>query len=59
MLPVATPPNAIVFGSGFVQMPDMMRTGLRLNLVSIVLVTAATYVLARPLLDLQLPLLQS
>jgi solute carrier family 13 (sodium-dependent dicarboxylate transporter), member 2/3/5 len=55
MLPVATPPNAIVFGSGFVQMPDMMRVGIRLNLVSIVIVTAATYLLAQPVLGLDLP----
>jgi solute carrier family 13 (sodium-dependent dicarboxylate transporter), member 2/3/5 len=50
MLPVATPPNAIVFGSGYVTMPDMMRVGLRLNLVAIVLVTAATYAIAGPVL---------
>ena len=50
MLPVATPPNAIVFGSGYVTMPDMMRVGLRLNLASIVVVTVATYALARPVL---------
>lgn len=40
MLPVATPPNAIVFGSGEVRMEDMIRTGIVLNLVGIVLITA-------------------
>lgn len=50
MLPVATPPNAIVFGSGLVQVPDMMRVGARLNLVSIVIVTGATFLLAGPIL---------
>jgi sodium-dependent dicarboxylate transporter 2/3/5 len=40
MLPVATPPNAIVYGSGRVTMPQMMRAGFVLNLVFIVLITA-------------------
>jgi len=56
MLPVATPPNAIVFGSGFVQLPDMMRVGLRLNVASVVIVTVATYVLAAAVLGFDLPL---
>jgi solute carrier family 13 (sodium-dependent dicarboxylate transporter), member 2/3/5 len=56
MLPVATPPNAIVFGSGYIEMPDMMRTGLRLNLISIVIVTGATVGLALPVLGVPLTL---
>ena len=40
MLPVATPPNAIVFGDDDVTIADMMRAGFRLNLVAIVLVSA-------------------
>ncbi len=39
MLPVATPPNAIVYGSGQITMPQMMRAGLVLNLVFIVIIT--------------------
>jgi solute carrier family 13 (sodium-dependent dicarboxylate transporter), member 2/3/5 len=39
MLPVATPPNAIVFGSGYVTIAQMMRAGFLLNLVSIVVIT--------------------
>jgi solute carrier family 13 (sodium-dependent dicarboxylate transporter), member 2/3/5 len=54
MLPVATPPNAIVFGSGFVAMPDMIRMGLRLNLVSIVVITAWVPLLALPVLGIDL-----
>lgn len=40
MMPVATPPNAIVFGSGLVDVPQMARAGLWLNLLSIALITA-------------------
>jgi sodium-dependent dicarboxylate transporter 2/3/5 len=39
MLPVATPPNAIVFGSGHIQQKEMMRIGLVLNLSCIVILT--------------------
>lgn len=35
MLPVATPPNAIVFGSGYITIPQMSRAGLVLNLCAI------------------------
>lgn len=37
MLPMATPPNAIVFASGFIKIPQMMRTGLLLNFVAAIL----------------------
>ena len=43
MLPVATPPNAIVFGSGYLRIPDMVRTGVWLNIISIILLTLFTY----------------
>ena len=43
MLPVATPPNAIAFGSGELDIKDMVRAGIVLNLIGIVLVTAAIY----------------
>jgi sodium-dependent dicarboxylate transporter 2/3/5 len=45
MLPVATPPNAIIFGSGEVKMSDMMRAGLIMNLIGVVLVTAFMYLI--------------
>ncbi len=46
MLPVATPPNAIVFGSGMLTIPRMARAGLALNLISIILVSLIGYKLA-------------
>ncbi len=39
MLPVATPPNAIVFGTGYVPQKVMMKTGIFLNLTSTIVVT--------------------
>ncbi|WP_162415565.1 SLC13 family permease [Cyclobacterium roseum] len=42
MLPVATPPNAVVFGSGYLTIPVMMKTGFFLNLLSIVFILFLT-----------------
>lgn len=45
MLPVATPPNAIVYASGRIRMRDMVRAGIVLNLLTTVLVTIAIWLL--------------
>lgn len=39
MLPVATPPNAIAYGSGYVRISDMIKAGLWLNIIAILLIT--------------------
>ncbi|MFI8378909.1 SLC13 family permease [Leeuwenhoekiella sp. NPDC079379] len=43
MLPVATPPNAVVFGSGYLRIPDMVRAGIWMNIISIILLTLLVY----------------
>ena len=48
MLPVATPPNAIVFSSGVVPMTGMVRAGVVMNLIGVVLVTLVLYLLVIP-----------
>lgn len=45
MLPVATPPNAVVFGSGYLRIPDMVKAGVALNIIGSILVTVAIYFL--------------
>ena len=46
MMPVATPPNAIVFGSGKLKITDMAKAGLALNLAAIALITVFVYLFA-------------
>ncbi|MEQ9280874.1 MAG: DASS family sodium-coupled anion symporter [Balneola sp.] len=45
MLPVATPPNAIVYGSGKISIPEMSKAGLWLNIMFILLLTVASLTL--------------
>lgn len=54
MMPVATPPNAIVFGSGYVSIPQMVKAGWWLNLVAIVLIPVAVYTLGSWVLGITL-----
>lgn len=54
MLPVATPPNAIVFGSGHVTIGQMVKGGIWLNLIAIVLVTLGVYTLGGWILGISL-----
>ena len=43
MMPVATPPNAIVFASGHLKIRDMVKTGIIINLLAILLISLITY----------------
>ncbi len=45
MMPVATPPNAIIFGSGRVRVPEMARAGVFLNLVGVVVIATLFYLI--------------
>ena len=50
MMPVATPPNAIVFGSGRIKIAQMVKAGILINLIGIVIVTALTFAVVGPVL---------
>ncbi len=57
MLPVATPPNAIVFGTGKLQIKDMMKTGFWLNIFGIILLTLVAYFYMTWVFDIDLNVL--
>jgi solute carrier family 13 (sodium-dependent dicarboxylate transporter), member 2/3/5 len=52
MLPVATPPNAVVFGSGYLKIEDMVKKGFSMNIISILLITLFVYFILPMLWDL-------
>ncbi len=47
MFPIATPPNAIVFSSGYIRMKDMVRAGILLDVVSIIICFLASLTLVK------------
>ena len=52
MLPSGTGPNAVIFGSGQVTIPQMSRAGLRMNFISVVMLSVIMALFAIPLLDI-------
>ncbi|MFQ5494087.1 MAG: SLC13 family permease [Phycisphaerae bacterium] len=55
MMPVATPPNAVVFSSGDITVAQMCRAGFGLNLMGIALITVLMYTLGATALGIQWP----
>ena len=59
MMPCGTPPNAIVFGSGWVTIPKMAKAGFFLNLLGALVITLVVYLIAVPVFGIdssQIPL---
>ena len=54
MMPIATAPNAIIFGSGELQIKDMIKAGFLLNILSIMLITGFVYFLLPMIWDIDL-----
>jgi sodium-dependent dicarboxylate transporter 2/3/5 len=52
MMPVATPPNAIIFGSNRVRVPDMAKIGIWLNIIGVVVVATTFYFLGQAIFDI-------
>jgi sodium-dependent dicarboxylate transporter 2/3/5 len=52
MMPVATPPNAIIFGSGRLSVGEMARLGIFLNLIGALVIATAVYTLGSAVFDI-------
>jgi sodium-dependent dicarboxylate transporter 2/3/5 len=52
MMPVATPPNAIVFGSGRIRIAEMARAGILINVIGAFLITAFFYLIGTAILSI-------
>ena len=54
MLPVATPPNAIIFGTNRLKIPEMARVGIWLNLIGVLIITTAIFVIGKVVFEIDL-----
>ncbi len=54
MLPVATPPNAVIFSSGYLKLPQMAKTGFGMNILGMIITTIIVYLLAVPVFRITL-----
>jgi sodium-dependent dicarboxylate transporter 2/3/5 len=52
MLPIATPPNAIVFGSGYLQIRDMVKVGFIMNIIGLILILIFVHLLIEPVFNI-------
>lgn len=52
MMPVATPPNAIVFGSGKIKISEMVRIGIFINIVGVIIITLYFYYIGTSILSI-------
>lgn len=57
MLPVATPPNAIVFGTERLRIADMARVGVILNLLGVIFITLAVFLIGKGVFGIDLSVL--
>ena len=57
MMPVGTPPNAIVFGSGAISLPQMAKTGLWLNLLLVPIIVAVLWILGPTVFGIEINVL--
>jgi len=52
MLPVATPPNTIIFASGRIKIYEMAKSGIALNMIGVIVVSIVVYLLGTIIFDL-------
>ena len=57
MLPIATPPNAVIFGSGKIKINNMIKAGLPLNIISIFIVTGVSLIILNQIFNYDLMVL--